>query len=100
MSISIGIYQGRPVRVIESCIPDIEKQIVKNEYKTIDNMSIRNESYDISQKRKQYHSELGDFSTTYLHQIKYNEHSLIDNSRSAGCLSTPYEKYWFSEASK
>ena len=97
MSISIGIYKGRPVRVIGSCIPNIEKQIVKNEYKTIDNMSIPTESYSNKSKQRQFHSELGDFSINYLYRIKYNEHTLIDNGRSAGCLSTPYEKYWFSE---
>ena len=96
MSILIGIYKNQPVKIIGSCIPSIEKQIRKRDYKTISNYSISNEICSNEQKRKQYQSALGDFSASYIKQIKYNE-SKLNSNQPVNHLSTPYERYWFNE---
>ena len=92
----IGIYKNQPVKIIESCIPSIEKQIRDKEYKTTCNNIFSNERYNNRQKQEQHNLELGDFSASYIKQIKYNESKLKGNEP-VNYLSTPYERYWFNE---
>lgn len=97
MSAIIGIYQNQPVRIIGSCVPDIEQQIRKNEYKTKDNITYPTNSFDICAKKRRNHINLGDFSESYLYQSKYRQSELITDESNKYSMSSNYDRYWFNQ---
>lgn len=97
MSAIIGIYQNRPVRIIESCLPSIEQQIRKNEYKTKDNITYSTNSFDICAKKRKNNIHLGDFSESHLYRSKYRQSELITAESNKYSMSSNYDRYWFNQ---
>lgn len=97
MSVIIGTYQDRPVRIIESCLPNIEQQIRKNEYKTKDNITYSTNSFDICAKKRKNNIHLGDFSESHLYRSKYRQSELITDESNKYSMSSNYDRYWFNQ---
>lgn len=70
MAVEIGMYGKQTVRIINSCIPEIKCQVLKNEYKRNPSGSRPGNLYSSKERRKRSKLELGQFTSSYLY--KYN----------------------------